>query len=405
MLDIRLILSVLRFHKVGVTLVILQIALTFAIVANVSSISAQLYALMSRPSGMTVMQNIGVESIAVGNDFNAQSTLTQDLDILRAIPGVIDATVISEIPLGPSADVPFLISESEKHGKIESRGYMFFGDEHALPTLGLKLVAGRNFSAVEINNFNLVDFSGGEGVTPLVVSQRWADVLFPDGDALGKKIKTSSGPADIVGIVERMQGAWADWEGFDRVAIYPARLLDKRLVYMLQTEKGKRAQVMGQIENKLYEADDRRVIHSVKGQDEYLNDQYKNHSALLTSLMIMAIILSGFAAFGIYALTKFNITRQTRQIGIKRALGATRGDVVAYYLFENFVISVTGLLIGACFIAGLNTYLVNNYDISKLDWIYVPIVAGVYILIGLIAVYFPARKAAAASPVAAIRSS
>ncbi len=405
MLDIRLVLSAIRYSKAAVFLVIVQIALTFAIVSNVTSISAQLWQKMSRPTGMAVFSNIAIESVAIESNFNAKNAIAEDLAMIRSTPGVESASVLSEIPLGASAMVPVFRSESEKYGTIDARGYVYLADQYAVDTLGINVIAGRNFNAEEIQEFERVSFRGAHGVNPVLVTEQWGKMLFPDGDALGQSFRTSMGMVKIIGIIEVMQGAWADWEGFDRVALFPGILLGNRVEYLVRTEANRRDALIGELDQKLYGLNDRRVITSIKGQDEFLDSQYQNHSALLTSLMVVGLILMTFAVLGIYALTKFNISRQTRGIGIKRALGATKGMIVSYYLFENMVIATVGLLVGLSLVTSLNQYLVTNYDIATIDWVYVPLVAAFYVVTGLIAVYFPAVKAANAPAVEAIRAS
>ena len=86
-------------------------------------------------------------------------------------------------------------------------GALYFADEHGLSTLGLKLVAGRNFDPAEVVERNDLE---GKPPAALIVSQALATKLFPNGDALGKSIylSTYKQKAPIVGIVERLQQPW-----------------------------------------------------------------------------------------------------------------------------------------------------------------------------------------------------
>ena len=402
--DFHLIFKALKSNIVGSTLVLAQIALTFAIVATASSMAMELYQKMARPTGMLVEHNIAVQSVPIDDSFDIRGSIQQDLEVLRNMANVNQVSVMSDIPLGVSAIVPIFRSETEKYGQVDVRGYLYTGDENTIDTLGSSIIAGRNFTADEINYFGRANFGTDDNMHSVLLTKEWANALFPDGDALGSDIRTSYGPMNIVGIIDVLQGAWADWEGFDRVAVFPGVLLGQRVEYLVQADSPSvRDELINEIENKLYSLSEGRVISSVKGQDELLATQYQNHSAMFVTLMIVASILVIFAVFGIYTLTKFTVSRQFKQIGIKRALGASKPYVISHYMFENILITIGGLIAGSVFILFLNGYLVRNYSVSPIDWKFVPLVALVYLLVCSLAVFAPAKKASEISPVEAIR--
>jgi putative ABC transport system permease protein len=109
-------------------------------------------------------------------------------------------------------------------------------------------------------------------------------------------------------------------------------------------------------------------------------------------------------AFGIVGLASFWVQQRTRMIGTRRALGATRGQILRYFQLENFILSGVGIVLGLAGAMGLSLLLMTHYELPRLPWIYLPLGALVLWLLGQLAVLAPARRAAALPPVVALRA-
>jgi putative ABC transport system permease protein len=109
-------------------------------------------------------------------------------------------------------------------------------------------------------------------------------------------------------------------------------------------------------------------------------------------------------AVGIVGLTSFWVAQRRRQIGIRRAIGATRGDILRYFQTENFLIATLGIVLGMVLAYGLNLLLMRHYELGRLPGYYLPVGALVLWGLGQLAVLGPARRAAAVPPVVATRS-
>ena len=107
---------------------------------------------------------------------------------------------------------------------------------------------------------------------------------------------------------------------------------------------------------------------------------------------------------GIVGLASFSVNRRTKQIGTRRALGATKRDILRYFLVENFVITTFGVVLGGAMTIGFNVWLTEAMSLPKIDLYYVPIGMGVLWIIGQLAVLGPARRACAVPPAVATRT-
>jgi putative ABC transport system permease protein len=100
----------------------------------------------------------------------------------------------------------------------------------------------------------------------------------------------------------------------------------------------------------------------------------------------------------------FWVTRRVKQIGTRRALGARRFDIRRYFMVENLIVVGIGVALGVVLTYGFNLWLMQNYDVPRLAWYYLPIGAAVLFVLGQVAVLGPAGRAAAVSPAVATRA-
>jgi putative ABC transport system permease protein len=121
-------------------------------------------------------------------------------------------------------------------------------------------------------------------------------------------------------------------------------------------------------------------------------------------LVAVCIGLLVVTALGIVGLASFWVQQRTKQIGVRRALGATRGQILRYFQTENFLLASVGIALGMAMAYGINLLLMQHYELARLPAIYLPIGAITLWVLGQIAVFGPARRAAAVPPAVATRS-
>ncbi|MCP4505009.1 MAG: peptide ABC transporter permease, partial [Fuerstiella sp.] len=189
-MQIKPILIALRRHKAGTLLIALQIALTLAIVCNALFIIHQRLANLSERSGVDeanvfVIQN---QWAAERSTQQIDAQVRADMLALRQLPSVRDAAPSTGYPLQGGGWDNF-VTMTPDQVKPTTGSAVYMGDEHLLHTLGLRLIAGRNFRPDEV----LVMGTQQAVIPPVViVSKALADRLFPDGSALGKSFYAMS---------------------------------------------------------------------------------------------------------------------------------------------------------------------------------------------------------------------
>lgn len=403
-MEMRPILSAMRRNKFGALLIATQMAVTLAFLANALTLVEQRIAWSDRPSGLDeadifVMQN---EMVDHPNDLAGRQAA--DIDALRALSGVADAYATNMYPLAGGGWIETVnLTADQKTPTAFTAHYM--GDDHALHTMGLKLIAGRNFSADEIANRSDNDIPPPSG---FIVTKTLAAKLFPNGDALGKPIFVENDkPVPIIGIVDRLQGPMTIATGLystfaENSVLTPYRLIGETSVYMVRAQPGQRDAVMKAAEAKLFAIDDNRILKS-RSMEQVRADAYRGAHGLIVLLSAICTALLVVTAFGIIGLTSYWVAQRRQQIGIRRALGATRQAIVRYFQTENFMIAAAGAAVGIAFAVALNLWMVRSFEMVRMDNSRAIGGAIVILLLGQLAVLWPALRAASIPPALATR--
>ena len=409
-LQIKPILVALRRHKAGTVLIALQIALTLAIVCNALFIIHQRLANLSEPSGVNEANVFVIKNQWAGDRSTQQidAQVRTDLLALQQLPSVRDAAPASGYPLQGGGWDNFVTLTPDQVKPITDSA-VYAGDEHLLDTLGLRLVAGRNFRPDEI----LVMGTQQVVIPPVViVSKNLADRLFPGGSALGKSFYAMSAtPSTIIGIVDPLHRQGTDqWNNTyaGQSLIWPARPDDSRgIYYIVRAKPGQLDDAKREAPKPLFAQDRMRMIDPKDGVLDYA--QIRHHAfdsdrGMAILMGIISAVLLAITAAGIVGLTSFWVGQRRRQIGVRRALGATRHDILNYFLTENLMIGLGGVIVGAVLAIGINLWMVTRFEMDRMSMTYVGVGVIVLLLLGQGAVFAPALRASRVSPVEATRS-
>ena len=410
-MEFRPVLNALMRNKTGLLLIVLQVAITLAIVCNSVFIILQRIEKVNRPSGMDEANLFTVTSLGFASDFDLPGTLRQDLDALRSIPGVVDATTINSVPLSQGgwseglSDQPDSVPQ-DKRKREGSAIYMV--DEHGANTLGVRIVAGRNFNAGDVSGRTKDDKGSLHSV---IITQALADKLFPDG-AVGKTLYSSlpgkDGPVTVVGVIERLQAPWVGWDKVEQAMLVPqydhGEFDSSSSRFLVRAEPGRRDEVMKEAERKLGEVNNGRIVRGLRSIEEVRGESYRQDRAMTVVLTTVIFALLTVTGLGIVGMVSFWVTRRIKQIGTRRALGARRFDIRRYFMIENLIVVGIGIALGLLLTYGFNLWLMKHYELPRLAWYYAPLGALTVLVLGQLAVFGPATRATRVSPAVATRT-
>jgi putative ABC transport system permease protein len=403
-LNIRPILSSLLRNRTGAVLVSLQIALALAILVNATYIVKQRVDSINRPTGIDDANLFAIDTAGFTSRYDYASSVRDDLDYLRSLDGVVAATATNVIPLSDSGAVALLYRSPARKDSEVVPTTMYEMDEHGLQTLGGHVIAGRYFRKDEILSPRTTD-NQTRLLPQIVVSKSLARALVGDGDAVGKTVYDPFGrPTTIIGVVADVAGPFTVPEYWGLVVIVPEQPRMFGFQYLVRTQPGRRDALMRIVAEHLSESNPDRVIKSVRSVEAYKKNTFLTERITAICLVIVTALLLAIAALGIFGLATFNVSTRTKQIGTRRAVGARKRDIVRYFLVENGLITSAGIVVGCALALAVGYMLSRQYQLPRLDLYF--LVGGVLVLwvIGQLAAWQPARRAAMVSPAVATRT-
>ena len=407
-MDIGPIWRAMLRNKAGFILVALQMAVTLTILVNAFGIIQESTAKISQDSGIDEANTFTLASVLF-TDYEREQRMAlidEDLDLIRNTPGVINAVASNSFPLRQGGWSMGLALEPGNQSTESVSTAIYFVDEHGMEAFDVALVQGSNFAPEQVNWANPED-----NTWPAygIVTEELAKQMFPDETVsyVGKTVFINDDdPVQIVGVIDKLQSPWPNWEAVvERSMLVPQRRASEFVRYIIRTEPGMRDELMPEIEAALAASNKDRIIRDVTTMDHTRKLAYVGDTALIKILGFVVLLLTIITGLGIVGLASFNVSRRTRQIGIRRALGATKPAIVRYFLIENTIISGVGLVIGGALAIGLNIAMVEAFSIEPLAWYVIPTGMLALWIVGQVAVSGPARRASNISPAIATRAS
>jgi putative ABC transport system permease protein len=402
-MEIGPILRSMRRNKPRFLLIGAEVALTLAIVVNCVALILDARAEMTRESGFDDEHLVWVRTSNFGQEYEDEAyvrdLLDRDLGALRAMPGVRAASATYFRPWqGGGSSTEVLVEGRPGMRKVRAQYYL--ADPGIFETLGVTVEAGRGLTD---DDFAIP--SDAE-VFPTVITRGLADLLFPGGGGLGQVLVQDGDDSErypVVGIIDRFYNPYG-WPIHEYALFFAAPVAGAGGTgFLVRTDPGRTEAVAGALERRLVAVADGRNV-DLGTIDELRAILQAGDRTLVTVLNLLMVLLIFVTALGIVGLTSFSVAERRRVIGTRRALGATRGAVLRYFLVENWLVVTAGAVVGVGLAAGLNYLLLQVVEGVRLA----PglLVAGVVLLwtLGLAAALGPALRGARVEPAVATRN-
>jgi len=405
-MEIRPIFASLRQHRIPALLIVLEIALACAVLCNAVFMISQRVAQIRQPNAIDE-QGLTVLTLQGANNALANSEIPRNLAALRSIAGVTAAGAGSSAPLsgnnwGWSFSTRIDASVNDQGNNTLS---LYFLGQDAEKAMGLRLLKGRLFAADEYAGNHIVS-----GILPklpvTVVTRTVAANLWPGQDPLGKVLYASPQAYTVVGVVDDVLRPHANSVNLERgyyAVFFPLQPSAYLSYYLIRSAPADRERVIRQAKQVMERLNPSAVIEA-RSFSQIRNEYYSDVSSMVWMLVLVCVVMLGVTAVGIVGLSSFWVAQRRRQIGIRRAVGASRGHIMSYFRTENFLLTSLGIAAGMLLAFGINAYLMQHYEMKRMTWHYLPLGAIALWLLGQVAVWGPARRAAAVPPVVATRS-
>ncbi|HWG76353.1 MAG TPA: FtsX-like permease family protein [Steroidobacteraceae bacterium] len=403
-MQIQPILAALRRHKLATFLIAMEIALACAVLVNAVSLIADRWSAMGIQSGV---DEASLGSVVVTgfepqqvNDLNARMVTG-----LGAIPGVESVHVISTVPFGQRGIVSGISLDRQHYGSVVE---FYMGSPGTLQALGLKLIAGALPSMSDYQPLPGRDYF--PAASRVLITRALAERLWPAQDPLGKEFWMAKWQFRVIGVVADLAVSQyteygqrgAEWCVF--VPTLPGGQLAG--TYLIRTRPRDLGRVMVAARAAVAEIAPGVVLDEEDSHTiAFLRARFFQTDRAMAGLLAGVIVaLLAVTAFGIVGLASFWVAQRRKHIGVRRALGAKRMDILRYFQTENFVIVTAGIGVGVVLAIGVNVVLMKFFEVSRLPTWYLPIGVVVLWLLGQLAVLWPALRAAAVPPAEATRT-
>ena len=323
---------------------------------------------------------------------------------LRALPGVESVGLSSSILLSALPQSASLSVEGRPPVDRNERNTPVPYDSmtaDTFKTLRIPLVKGRLFS----------DQDSPSSLRVVVVNESFVRRFFPDGDALGRRV-TFGDPGDartnwstIVGVVADTRRGGLEREPWAEVYFPMSQAPDSRMFVLVRTT-GDPLSIARAAQGAVWAADRDQPIASVRTVDQILATSQANRRFTAYLLGLFSIVALVLAAIGIYGVMAYSTAQRTQEIGVRMALGASRGIVLRMVLVDGLVIAGLGLAIGLSAALILSRYMSSLlFGIGTRDPITFMVLPLALLAIAVIATLIPAARAARVNPIVALRGS
>jgi len=404
-MQIRPILAALRRHRLATLLIAMEIALACAVLCNACFLVVQRWKLIQTQSG------VDENSLAVLTVNGFEPTQAADVNArmlagLSVIPGMQAVTLINQVPFGPQVGAAGISRDADSFKNTIGVVDFVLAEPGTFQVLGLKLVEGRMPQADDYRpatNFAPMD-------AQVLVSRALAEHAWPGESPIGKEFWCDKLHFRVMGVVDHLARAhprdWgaqaAEWTVF--TPTLPGGSLAG--TYLLRASPGDLPRVLRTARDAVAKIAPDVVLDQENSQTitDLRTNYFKSDRIMIDLLIGVILTMLGVTALGIVGLASFWVQQRRRQIGVRRALGATRGDILRYFQTENFLIVTGGILLGVLLAFAMNLALMTHYELPRLPFYYPPIGALVLWGLGQLAVLGPALRAAAVPPVVATRS-
>ncbi len=323
------------------------------------------------------------------------------LDNTRSAPGVQSAALASDVPLGVNQSNIGVVPEgySLSAGQQAFNTLNYYVSDNYFATLGVRILKGRG----------VLKTDQADAPAVAVVNAQFAQHYWPKQDAIGKRfhLHDASGPmVEIVGIVETGKYVWVTEPPLDFVYL-PYMQHNVSALTIFAESNGPDAATLAPVIREVVRKIDPSmpVVGARTMQDFFTQRAVKTTSILVevsSSLGLMGLLL---AMVGLYALVAYSVSRRSREIGIRMALGADRQGVLRMVLRQGLVLGSIGTGVGlilSFLVTRALTSSLWNFA-GRMNYVLLPEVAAPLLLVTVLAAYIPARRAALIDPMRALR--
>ncbi|UCC73158.1 MAG: ABC transporter permease [Gemmatimonadota bacterium] len=315
---------------------------------------------------------------------------------LNAIPGVSAAGFVSEVPLAADRGGTSFTFEGEVEPPPDENRTINFAivTPNYFRAMGVNLLQGRYFT----------EHDGPTGEPVVIINDAFVRRHFPNEDPIGKVLVIHDYTLRIVGVVAGVRHAGLRIDPNPSVYVAYSQIPFSRSMSLVMLSETRADAALGTVREAIRQFDPGLPLYDVKTMEQVMSESLARmrFSTLLMALFsIVAVLL---ATIGIYGVISYSVSRRTREIGVRVAIGARSEDILRLVLKQGMRLVGIGVVVGSVAALGFSRFLnVLLYRVDVKDMVTLAGVALLLVLVALLACYLPARRAMKIEPIEALR--
>lgn len=386
-------------HRLRGLLVVSELMFSVMLVIGAGLLIRSFIRIQEVRPGFATDHTMSLRVVATGQKYRQESAIIafyRELgERLRQLPGVSAVGMTSVLPLTGTVswggiNVEGFTPQPGQELQVDLR----VTDTNYFTAMEIPLLAGRFFSDHDSKDSQMV----------AIIDQKFADRFWPNGGAVGKHLWFDpKKPVVIAGVVGSVKQYGLDSDA--KIAVYFAdtQVTDNGM-YVVARTVGDAGALANPITAQVHALEPTAVVYDVHTMDDRLHRSLARQrfaSVVLGSFAIFAMILAGV---GVYGVMSYLVAQNTHEIGVRVALGAGSGDILAMVVKQGLSLAGAGIVAGLIGAFGLTRVMVSLlFGVSPLDWVTFSVVAVLLAAIALAATVIPATRAMSIDPTVALR--
>jgi predicted permease len=384
------------------TFVVAELALALMLAVGAGLMLRSLESLLSldtgvRPTSVATLE-LTLPSAAYASKTDRRRFYDEVVSRMEAMPGVTDVAAVNELPLRGQASIAITI-EAEGAPPVPpdqmKMAQLLYTTPSYFSTLGIPLLRGRTFSA------------SYDSTRPpeVIINETTARQLWPGSDPIGKRLKSFfHGPSPVVvGVVGDVRPVSLEVEPIGQM-YYDLASSPPSNAALLARGTLPPAQLARQLRAVVRDEDPRQAVYNVRPMTEVISGAIAPRRTNTTLLTLFGIVAVGLAAMGVYGVIAYGVTRRTKEIGIRMALGAQPRNILTLIAREGVLLALLGIALGAAGAWALRKVVASLlYGVSADDPLAFAGAAVALFAIAVVATLIPARAALKVDPARTIR--
>ncbi|NWO03478.1 MAG: ABC transporter permease [Idiomarinaceae bacterium] len=396
-MSLPLLFKVLLTRKVVTILLLLQLAITLALLLNSVLLAQQTHQQLNQPTGLDLEETLLVQIKPTTPQLRAypllEDLLERQLNALRNIPGVVAAAYSNQGMLLQGGNNGNVYNVDDEERSNTSSVPIYFVSADYFKVLGVDVLQGR--LPQQSSLFTKESFPS------VVLTQSLAEHLFPEQSAVGRQLNRGSVSAVISDFYGQRNG---ENVMYNSIQVTRPFSVDWGYTLLLRTSPGQTSAVRQQLTSVLQQVEPNIEIFHIRSFAEQQQQLYRNEYGLATLLTILSALMLVVTMISSYSSTHFQVLKRQQEIGIKRALGASKRLIFIELLSEGWLCTLIGTLLGIGCALLLNHGLSQVISLPSLNW-WLPLLTGAILLFSVtLAIWYPATIATRVSPATATKA-